>query len=234
MTAINAFQDGQFAYLACDSAYVDYDGKVVMLGFKMFAFKEHRMAVALSGAGLLPEILTGVTSDLILDQNDLLKSLQTHFLQARQAAVGKRAQLEEAGLNDITMIAACFYKPETRPALFRIASSDSTLPGSPVNQWHEVDGLHFPGEIPARIQQKGYVDDPIIDGRALFRAQRNHTFPGIAGGRGVGGTCSIFCIGSNTFDGWDILDFSDRVGEQINMFDQGVDVLRPIQTMIVS
>lgn len=234
MTAINAFQDEHFAYLGCDSAYVDYGGNVAMLGFKMFAFKEYRLAVALSGAGLLPNILAAVATELFIDQDALLECLQTHFLEARQMVVGKRAQHEEAGLNDITMIAACFYEREARPAIFRLSSSDSTLPGYPVNQWHEVDGFHFPAEIPADIQQRGWVDDPVIDGRAIFRAQRNHAFPGIAGGRGMGGTCSIFRVCSNGVDGWDILEFSDRVGEQINMFDQGVDVLRPIQTMNVS
>lgn len=230
MTAINAFQDEDFAYLACDSAYVDYgSGKVALLGFKMFAFNDHRVVVALAGAGLLPNIMVDVSNDLNIDQGDLLKSLERNFLKARKEAVINRPQHEETGLNEITMIATCYLEREARPAILRISSSDATLPGQPVNRWHEMDGFHFPGDYPADTLKHAWVDDPIADSRALFRAQRKSAYPGIARGSGMGGTCTVMRVGRDAVDGWDILEFADKVGAVADIADTGVDVLRTRQ-----
>lgn len=225
MTAINAFQDEFFAYIGCDSAYVNYDGTIESFGFKMVYFAEFRMALAISGAGLLQPIIMAAKNDILLDQSSLFRSMENHFLAVRKQAARERPQYEAAGLNDMTMIAACFIEEEARPAIFRIATSDANLPGFPVNEWHEIDGYHIPGDFPADTLANPYVDDPFEDSRALFRAQRKCAYPGIDG-VGMGGTCSLIRVGRHSLDLFDILEFNDQIGRPADIDDLGNEILR--------
>ena len=44
----------------------------------------------------------------------------------------------------------------------------------------------------------------------------------------VGGTCSLYRVGPNGIEAWDILEFADKVGTVADIADTGFDLHRPI------
>ena len=44
----------------------------------------------------------------------------------------------------------------------------------------------------------------------------------------MGGTCSLYRVGPDGIEAWDILEFADKVGAVADISGTGVDLLRPV------
>ena len=44
----------------------------------------------------------------------------------------------------------------------------------------------------------------------------------------VGGTCSLYRVGPDGIEAWDILEFADKVGTIADISHGGVNILRPV------
>lgn len=223
MTAINAFTDHDYAYLATDGAAYNCDtGVMVAECLKVAMFSTLSLAVAVAGRapiGMFVDSINRVHS--LLDdptQASILASLVPAMRECRVKLASSKVD-ERSGRNVIIVIVAIYDHALKQPRLMR-AYSDGA-PGEAdagAYQLQEVDGWSMPalstGEE-AVVFPAGYTIAPEQEMAAMLSIQRRKAVPQVHGGRAVGGTCFFYRVGRDGVHGQQLLSFGDTVGQPI-------------------
>lgn len=211
MTAIQVFTTDEAAFIATDTAYFGYDGRITGFGPKHLFAAPLRLAFGCHGlcspmqlqetlAALLPGEVT---------QADVLNAMPKALRKIRRSRAREFPGNEPAGRNEIKIFVAMF---DDAPHCYVLSTADAPDMGCRAYEWHETEGTHAPAVDIPRIWPHGYWRGP-IDSVSLFQAQRRVEFDLLDEGAGVGGDCFLTKVSAEGVTQQKICGWPDKVGQ---------------------